>query len=195
MKRTMSYTASIMGLAIGSLAATAFAQTTATGPYYAAPSWDQTLSCTTLATCPRFIVLSNFNSAAVLDRETGLVWERTPGAGTRQRFEAIRYCLERQTGGRMGWRVPKAEELFSLIDPSAIGPFDSTSPAALPAGHPFANVADNFMATSAIGPPFLSSGRGYVAVSIQSGVIQTTGTGDLYRTWCVRSAGGDGPVF
>src|SRR5262249_23927325 len=43
------------------------------GRYYATPSWDQTLPAST-----RFIVLSNFNSQAVLDRETGLVWERTP---------------------------------------------------------------------------------------------------------------------
>ena len=55
------------------------AQTTANGPYYATPSWDQKLQCDTLTTCPRFIVLSNWNSEAVLDRETGLVWERSPG--------------------------------------------------------------------------------------------------------------------
>src|SRR5688500_11468228 len=54
------------------------AQTVAPGPYYATPSWDQTLACNTIATCPRFIVLSNMNSDAVLDRETGLVWERAP---------------------------------------------------------------------------------------------------------------------
>ena len=57
-------------LAVGS----AIAQTTAVGPYYATPSWDQTLSSST-----RFIVLSNMGSAAVLDRETGVVWERSPG--------------------------------------------------------------------------------------------------------------------
>src|SRR5437660_12527200 len=38
----------------------------AVGPYYAAPSWDQTLAAST-----RFIVLSNMNGDAVLDRETG----------------------------------------------------------------------------------------------------------------------------
>ena len=61
---------------IGTLALTntlTHAQTTAPGPYYATPSWDQQLPAAT-----RFIVLSNWNSAAVLDRETGLVWERSP---------------------------------------------------------------------------------------------------------------------
>ena len=42
----------------------AVAQTVAAGPYYATPSWDQTLACTASATCPRFIVLSNFNNEA-----------------------------------------------------------------------------------------------------------------------------------
>src|SRR5215471_19635510 len=50
------------------------------GPYYANPSWDQQLPGAT-----RFIVLSNWvdanfpnGGAAVLDRETGLVWEQSP---------------------------------------------------------------------------------------------------------------------
>ena len=46
------------------------AQTASAGPYYATPSWDQTPSST------RFVVLSNWNNEAVLDRETGLVWEK-----------------------------------------------------------------------------------------------------------------------
>jgi PEP-CTERM motif len=54
------------------------AQTTAVGPYYATPAWDQTLPCSAPNNCPRFIVLSNMNSEAVLDRESGLVWERSP---------------------------------------------------------------------------------------------------------------------
>ena len=48
----------------------AHAVTTSNGPYYATPSWDQQLQCDTTATCPRFIVLSNWSSEAVLDRET-----------------------------------------------------------------------------------------------------------------------------
>ena len=54
------------------------AQTTAVGPYYATPSWDQTVPCTTSANCPRFVVLTNFSSEAVLDRETGVVDPQDP---------------------------------------------------------------------------------------------------------------------
>jgi len=61
---------------LGMLAAAggaARAQSFQNGPYYANPSWDQQMPA-----AQRFIVLSNWSSAAVLDRETGLVWERSP---------------------------------------------------------------------------------------------------------------------
>src|SRR5215510_6157009 len=44
---------------------------TAAGPYYVPPVWGQTL-----APNVRFVILSNFNGDAVLDRTTGLVWAR-----------------------------------------------------------------------------------------------------------------------
>src|SRR5215813_14310693 len=81
--KLLSHIARIAILVIASAASTAFAQTTGNGPYYAEPSWDQTLPAST-----RFIVLSNFNSEAVLDRETGLVWQRrrvrTSSTGSRR---------------------------------------------------------------------------------------------------------------
>ena len=49
------------------------AQTFQNGPYYPNPSWDQQIPAP-----QRFIVLSNWGNAAVLDRETGLVWQRSP---------------------------------------------------------------------------------------------------------------------
>lgn len=113
----------------------AHAQTVSNGPYYATPSWDQTLACTTLATCPRFIVLSNFASAAVLDRETGLVWEQSPATTTSTWSPARFACASRTTGGRKGWRLPSVHELASLVDPSVAPPGPT-----LPSGHPFSNV-------------------------------------------------------
>lgn len=49
----------------------------AVGPYYALPSWDQKIAAAT-----RFVVLTNWSSQAVLDKETGLVWMRSPQGGS-----------------------------------------------------------------------------------------------------------------
>jgi hypothetical protein len=91
----------------------------------ASTPWD------TQITTNRFRVLSAFDGEAVLDRETGLVWERSALGHFRDWYDAARQCRIRKTGGRMGWRLPTVEELTSLIDP------ESTSGILLPAGHPF----------------------------------------------------------
>ena len=104
------------------------AQTTASSPYYATPSWDQKLPASA-----RFIVLSNWGSAAVLDRETGLVWERSPDPSPRTWLVSWGYCKELTTGGRKGWRLPTIHEIQTLVDPAAVQP-------ALPAGHPFLGI-------------------------------------------------------
>ena len=70
---------STVACALSLVSGAASAQTTANGPYYGMPSWDQKLQCDSVSTCPRFLVLANWNSEAVLDRETGLVWAKITG--------------------------------------------------------------------------------------------------------------------
>src|SRR4029450_13632773 len=115
--KLLSYIARIAILVIASAASSAFAQTTANGPYYATPSWDQKLPAST-----RFIVLSNWNNEAVLDRETGLVWEQSPSSTGVSWLGAHTSCLVLNKGGRKGWRIPTAQELVSLVDPTATNP-------------------------------------------------------------------------
>jgi hypothetical protein len=134
MKRALWYTAGFIGLTIGSFTTTPLAQTTAAGPYYATPSWDQQLPAST-----RFIVLSNWGSAAVLDRETGLVWERSPSTSAFSWEAAQVHCNFLTTGGRLGWRLPTLQELASLVDPSVLPPGPT-----LPSGHPFSDVQSSF---------------------------------------------------
>lgn len=124
---------------IAVLAAPAAAQvsTTASGPYYATPSWDQKL------TTNRFVILLNWSSEAVLDRETGLVWQVTPGFGSPYGSDSNWYgatmnCAGVGTGGRYGWRLPTYHEISSLADATG----------ALPAGHPF-QVGTNLLYWSA----------------------------------------------
>ena len=183
MKHTPSWTLPFIASAMITIASNP-AYADAVGPYYANPSWDQTLPAST-----RFIVLSNFNSAAVLDRETGLVWERSPNqlgfsSSTDPLFQLpwdfVEFgCLDRKTGGRLGWRLPTVDELLSLVDPTVSPPGPT-----LPAGHPFTNVQSSryWTATQRAGGS-VSSQNAYI-VNFAQGFVDAglpTALG-----WCVR---------
>ena len=80
----------------------------------------------------RFVILPAFNNDAVLDKETGLVWEKSPQTTSARWSDARRICSEKNVGGRKGWRLPSLEELSGLVDSSIAPPG-----LALPPGHPF----------------------------------------------------------
>ena len=160
------------------------AQTVAPGPYYANPSWDQTLACTTLAACPRFIVLSNMNSQAVLDRETGLVWEKSPSANTFTWLDAQGHCNRLSMGGRVGWRLPTLQDLASLKDPNA-APIPL-----LPAGHPFTNVQASAYWSATTSAASSSDAWGVDFSIPGAGFGNKSGS---FFVWCVRGGQGVDP--
>ena len=151
----------------------------AAGPYYALPSWDRKMGVVN-----RFVVLTNWSSAAVLDKETGLVWERQHEPINLNFFwgEARAACMARTTGNHKGWRLPSIHELASLIDPAhtGTGPF-------LPAGHPF-DIAlplntDYWTATTNAA----DATQGWY-VDLRTGAVGDLGpkAGGQARAWCVR---------
>lgn len=143
------------------------------GPYYAEPSWSQQLPAET-----RFVVLTNWASQAVLDRETGLVWQQSPETTQHDWSNARFQCTNITTGGRKGWRLPSVHELDSLIDPSVARPGPT-----LPAGHPFTNVLSTFYwsATTVAEVPAVA----WVVIFID-GVVNTFGKTNKGQVWCVR---------
>jgi len=65
---------------------------------------------------------------AVLDNNTGLVWEQAPDATTpptRNWAAATLYCVNKEAGNTGGWRLPSVVELKSVQDasPGAVAPF------------------------------------------------------------------------
>ena len=164
-----------LGLALLA-AGPAGAQTTAPGPHYALPSWDMTLPSAT-----RFIVLSNLGSMAVLDRETGLVWERSPDGDGRRWQQAQSHCNNRVVGGRKGWRVPQAQELASLVDPGVAAPGPT-----LPPGHPFLGVGTIYWTVTAS----TQVGPGSWVVDFFGGLVGAMGNDNLQSVWCVRGSSG-----
>jgi hypothetical protein len=157
------------------------------GPYYPTASWAQTLPCRTLANCPRFVVLPNFGHAAVLDRETGLVWERSPSTElVNWHFAHVR-CNEFVTlGGRLGWRLPTVNELASLVDPGRSDP-------ALPAGHPFTNVQLTSHYWSATTDSRLLDNKWAVGFFGDGDVRNAADKDGHMPVWCVRGGQGTDP--
>ena len=99
----------------------------------------------------RFEVLEEFKDEAVLDKETGLVWERKPGVQLVEWPKARLLCAQKAVGGRGGWRLPAFNELSSLVDPAVKDP----AVPRLPRGHSFLDVktASYWSATLFAGEP------------------------------------------
>ena len=173
----------LLSALIAGPAASAHAQITAPGPYYAVPSWDQTFPAAT-----RFVILSNMNGEAVLDRETGLVWERAPDSPLAVWEDARSQCLEKHVGGRRGWRLAAIHELMTLMDIPGL-PTNSNL-TALPPGHPFdlSGLGGQF-------PQLWSSTRSAEGTTLAytlhlTGRAIAVGTGVPLDSWCVRGGGG-----
>jgi len=155
-------------------------------------TWDQQINGH-----GRFKVLKEFDGAAVLDKETGRVWEQSPstatfcwtafadctGTGTTPAVpDAFTHCYQLEVGGRKGWRLPSIEELASLVDTSQGSP---TTPA-LPAGHPF-NVLPTPHWSSTTNA--FDAGRAW-AVGFATGSVFNPVKTATREAWCVR--GGQG---
>ncbi len=145
------------------------------------PTWNQKLPVDV-----RFKLV--LDGAAVLDYETGLVWEHTPDELEREWSWSLQYCYQKTVGDRNGWRAPTIEELASLSDGSS---------SSLPDGHPFdtGSEATRFW-TSTTDPADLD--RAYMIAINMSGIAtyQKDQQGQELRVWCVRGGQGhDGTMF
>ena len=160
------------------------------------PSWDQVLSATNGAPGPlnppagcnsdRFKCVMTYVQCsglcvnvypAVLDEETGLVWQRTPITTTWNALAAEATCAEANTGQRDGWRLPTLAELESLKDQGA-GP-------QLPPGNPFSNPGSEVFWTSTEEP---AQPTFWQVVRFDGVGPAVAGTGALENVWCVRGA-------
>lgn len=123
-----------------------------------------------------------FNSDAVLDKNTGLVWEKSPTttvATPEQWFLARVTCATIKTvGGQKGWRLPSMPELSSLVDPSV-----ASGGPTLPPGHPFLNVQNTFYWSATT-----NAENSTVAWLVDFGTGNVGGSGktNSFQVWCVR---------
>jgi hypothetical protein len=147
------------------------------------PTWDQKLrsddgDATTKCNSTRFKCV--MDGAAVLDKETGLVWEKAPDATPQTWADAVGYCFNKAVGGRKGWRLPTIEELASLVDPSA-------GILSLPDGHPFTNVQLTWYWSSTTRAS--ETGKAWLVI-LGGGSLFDVGKTFPYPGWCVRGGRG-----
>ncbi len=144
------------------------------------PTWSQKLPA-----ADRFELV--LDGAAVLDYETGLVWEQAPDELEREWNWALHYCYKKTVGDRNGWRAPTIGELASLPDGLSLQ---------LPDGHPFDTglEATRFW-TSTTDPADLD--RAYmIAINMYGIATFQKDPGLELRVWCVRGGQGhDGLMF
>ena len=146
-------------------------------------SWDRRIN----SAPRRFKLLSDFNDKVVLDKETGLVWEREPIDKKVAWPNARLLCAQKAVGERGGWRLPAFNELASLVDPAVIDP----AVPRVPAGHPFLNVQPATYWTATLfaeEPGFaMAVNFGFAAGSdAPIGVTDANTAGGLYHVWAVR---------
>ena len=160
------------------------------------PAWSQALPAS-----ERFVLV--LGGVAVLDKETGLVWQRqpwTPFGGSELWADAFEGCHALRLGGRMGWRLPAVAELSSLLDPTT-----GQAGAFLPSGHPFIGIDSlnsYWTATTAgAGQRYgvfggLHVGIGCPGIPACSGsreyFAQPASETTAHQTWCVRGGAGTG---
>ena len=119
--------------------------------------------------------------AAVLDRETGLVWEKSPGHSLQNWADACAHCYRKKLGGRKGWRLPTIEELSSLVDPSNVSP-------SLPNGCPFSGVRSYYY-WSATTDASSEEDAWYIAFA--AGYVGKGNKETESYVWCVRGGNGN----
>lgn len=127
---------------------------------------------------PRFAIYDMGNEDdtddLVLDKETGLVWERSPNNLQETWYSAADACYYCDKGGRSGWRTPAIEELLSLADVLAAG------------NHPFPNLSEYYWSKTTC------NGNSAYAYKLQSNGIPISDnkTYEFDHYWCVRGGRG-----
>ena len=124
---------------------------------------------------------------AVLDNNTGLVWEQAPEAPppvTSNWSAATAYCVNKEVGNTGGWRLPSVVELKSVQDasPGAVAPF-------VP-GNVFTGVQSSiyWSATTMAGTTSFTSTSVWSVSFEVDGKRQAgqTPKGNSAHVWCVR---------
>ncbi|MGO9612378.1 MAG: DUF1566 domain-containing protein [Dissulfurispiraceae bacterium] len=124
------------------------------------------------------------NSDAVLDKETGLVWEKSPSTIPMAWEDAQGHCNGLLTGNRLGWRLPTVQELGSLLDLSTAAPYVPSSIFSTVQSADYWSATTNAVSTSNAWAVLFLAGPGNLGIGVKS---------DSLYVWCVRGGNGVDP--
>lgn len=152
------------------------------------PTWDQLL--------PGSVRFKVVFSGAVLDKETGLVWERVPSQTLYTALLASDACVKKIVGPdrqpenpdpspyRFGWRLPTVQELASLLHIGGSG-----DPMLSP-NHPF-DLGTRRIFWSSTASAAAAGSHWFVGFSAGiGGQVQVLPDGNSFPAWCVRGGHG-----
>ena len=141
-----------------------------------APVWSQVLAANDgpdSCHSSRFLCVLP-GDVAVLDRETGLVWQRIPSILPASSWVMARNICRGLFLGRDGWRLPSEEELSSLISAGT--------------GHPFSFTLSTFFWTATTSPEntAVAYGVSFTNSSLSGSSYPFVKTDNTRLRWCVR---------
>ena len=140
---------------------------------------NQTLRWDTNNTSARFTTAF---TGAVLDNNTGLVWEQSPAIITPGLTwsDARIKCVDKNVGGTRGWRLPSVVELVSLIVPDPVS------------GMPVIPVeftgvqSSTYWSATTNADQSGSTNVSKLIVSFDDGTVSSLAKGNTTYFWCVR---------
>jgi hypothetical protein len=119
----------------------------------------------------------------VVDRVTGLMWQRRVDPGTRSWTEATAYCACLSLAGQEDWRLPTRMELVSIVD------FTRDAPAIDPAAFPDTPPAWFWTASRWAEDPSFAW-----YIYFENGFTNFIDQGATYQVRCVRPASPPAPA-
>lgn len=111
----------------------------------------------------------------VVDRVTGLEWERAVSVPSYTQAEALGYCESLELDGKSDWKLPTRIELLSIVDYAQFDP--SVDPSAFPS-----TPLEDFCSSSAVAG---SAGSAW-GVHFYSGHTGDYDVSETFRVRCVR---------
>ena len=131
---------------------------------------------------------------AVLDNNTGLVWEQAPDGTSRNWETAKEYCLNKEViVGMKGWRLPSVVELASVQDRLLAAPLVPASAFTISTSVTIPGVQSSayWSATTAAFNPvayawIVNFGDGSLPFALGSVGVDSKSNNSTSRAWCVR---------